>query len=190
MVYSQPGVAAAAAFAFSMTIDWGWELAVLPVVFLLIAAAVLTDESVVADNGSKRGDRRPTAWLALAGAAVPALAMLVLSLVSARGVLDSQAAFREGDIESSISAAQTAQGAQPWAAGPRLQEALALEDLGDLDGAAVAAQAAVDREQTNWENWITLSRIEESRGDQVAAERAYEQARALNPRSEVFADES
>ena len=180
-------VAGCAAFAFAMAIDWGWELTVLPVAFLLLAAAILADGEP-AERPTPGRRRRPVAWLVLAGVAIPALAILVLSLISARGVVESQEAYREGDFDAAATAARTAQDAQPWAAQPRLEEALALEGSGELDAAAAAAQEAVEREETNWENWITLSRIERKLDDEAAAAEAYDRARSLNPRSEVFAE--
>ncbi len=54
------GVAGSSAFAFGMTIDWGWELAVLPVVFLLIAAALLAgdDDETEPRAGTREAPRR------------------------------------------------------------------------------------------------------------------------------------
>jgi tetratricopeptide (TPR) repeat protein len=102
-------------------------------------------------------------------------------------VRQSQADARAGDLTAALQKARSAQNAQPGAASPRLQEALLLEAGGDLDGAALAAQAAIDRERTNWRGWFVQSRIEAERGRPRAALRAYRKASSLNPRSPIFA---
>jgi cytochrome c-type biogenesis protein CcmH/NrfG len=61
-----------------------------------------------------------------------------------------------------------------------------LEQGGELPAAAAAAEAATERESTNWRTWLVLSRIEAERGRAAASVRAYREARSLNPRSELF----
>jgi tetratricopeptide (TPR) repeat protein len=99
---------------------------------------------------------------------------------------ESEADARAGDLEAALGAARSAQNAEPWAAGPRLQQALVLERAADLDAAVVAARAAAERESTNWRNFLVLSRIEAERGEAAAAVRDFRRARSLNPYSELF----
>jgi tetratricopeptide (TPR) repeat protein len=93
---------------------------------------------------------------------------------------------RDGDYAAALEDARSAQNVEPAAATPRLQQALVLELMGDLPAAEAAARAAVDRESTNWRLWLVLSRIAAENGRADAAVAAYEEARDLNPRGEIF----
>jgi Tfp pilus assembly protein PilF len=75
---------------------------------------------------------------------------------------------------------------QPWAASPLLQQALVLEEAGELERAAELAADATANEPSNWRAWIVLSRLAGRLGNSRAAVDAFEEARALNPRSAVF----
>ena len=188
---ARPWLAAAAAscaaFATAAAVDWVWQLTVVPVAFLCVVAAIAGSQpeggpqhtGVAAAaarrrRGGRRGsaDRWPRRWSRT-------------SLVQS-----SQRAAVAGDLRTALDRAQQARQVAPWAAGPRLQEALVLEAGGDLDGAADAAREAADRESTNWKPWQVLSRIEFERGDQAAGTEAYQRARSLNPRSPLFAPAS
>jgi cytochrome c-type biogenesis protein CcmH/NrfG len=68
----------------------------------------------------------------------------------------------------------------------RLQQALLLEIQGDYAAAEAAARAATDREETNFRNWLVLSRIAAERGHAQTAVSAYEEARSLNPHAAIF----
>jgi cytochrome c-type biogenesis protein CcmH/NrfG len=74
----------------------------------------------------------------------------------------------------------------PGSAAPRLQQALVLEEAGDLARAAAAARAATERESTNWRNWLVLSRIEAERGRAAASLRAFRRSESLNPNFSLF----
>ena len=76
---------------------------------------------------------------------------------------------------------------QPYAATPRLQRALVLEQAGALARAAAAARAATVQEPTNWRTWFTLARIDARRGEAAAAVQSLRHARRLNPRSPLMA---
>jgi Flp pilus assembly protein TadD len=101
-------------------------------------------------------------------------------------VRESQAEVRAGDLEGALESARSAASVEPYAATPKLQEALVLELLGDLDAAAAAGREATEAEATNWRTWQVLSRLEAKRGDVGASIAAYRRARALNPRSPLF----
>jgi Tfp pilus assembly protein PilF len=118
--------------------------------------------------------------------ALLAIAAIAVPLASTSLVRQSENDARAGDLPAALSAARSAQNAQPDAASPRLQEALVLESQGDLRAAAVAARGATERESTNWRTWLVLSRIEAELGDASAAVRDFRRARSLNPFSELF----
>lgn len=179
--------AAAATFAAAAAVDWVWELAVIPVVFLCLVAAMLghRDEEQASAGPAPRGGWRTRLGLALL--TVPALIGIGIPLLGARQVEASQEDFQESQLPAALEHAREAGELQPWAATPPLQQALVLEGAGELDAAAAAAVEATREEPTNWRTWYVLSGIEEARGDAAAAAEAHDRAAALNPRSALFA---
>ena len=180
-------LAAAAAFVTAAAIDWVWQLAVIPVAFLLLAAAVLRTSA-----GSRRNAESQTAAsvrprIVLAGLALISLVVITMPMLAVRDVRQSQADARAGRLDSALNAARSAGRFEGFAATPSLQRALVLEAQGNLEAAASAAQDATREESTNWRTWLTLSRIETERGSAQAAVDAYRTARSLNPRSPLFA---
>jgi hypothetical protein len=194
--------ASAAAFAAAAAIDWAWELSVLPVVFMLLAGGILSPRryrterkrSSSSSRHRHRSARHTRSWrvrvtpqVILALLSVLALILIAIPLRGASALRTSQDRARAGDLQGALDAAHTAHDRQPYAASPPLQEALVLELMGDFDAAASAAQDATRAESTNWRTWLVLSRVETERGDPGAAATAYRRARALNPRSPLFA---
>ena len=176
--------AACAAFATAAAVDWAWELAVLPIVFFCIAAAVLNhrDDGAPATGRSWRGPR-----LGLALLAVAATVSIGVPLAGTKLVRASQDSADVQQYAPALESAEKADDLQPWAATPALQRALLLDLQGDLDAAAAAALEATEEESTNWRTWLVLSRVEEKRGDLEASAAAFQRARELNPRSPLFA---
>lgn len=171
------------AFAVAASFDWVWELSVLPVIFLLMAAAVLPvdrDDDVEVDppNGSPQ-------WLPI-GVSLIALVTITIPLLSEQAFRDSQRAAAAGDTQRALDHAERALDLEPYSAAATLQKALVLEVRGDLDGAATAAIDATEAEPTNWQGWLILSRIELERNDADASLLAFQRARDLNPRSSIF----
>ncbi|HET9163825.1 MAG TPA: O-antigen ligase family protein [Solirubrobacterales bacterium] len=181
----QLAAAAAGCVAFCVTasFDWMWQIPVLPVATLLLAA-------VLVSAGPGAGRRRVSlAWplrVPLAGVALVAIVAIAIPLASATALRQSEADARSGDLPAALGAARTAQRIQPGAASPRLQQALVLEEQGDLRAASLAARAATEREPTNWRTWMVRSRIEAERGLAGPAVRCYRKARSLNPRYSLF----
>jgi hypothetical protein len=176
--------ASCAAFVAGATLDWSWELPVIPIAFLLIVAAVFT-----ADRPPPPAFGRVPASdrIALATLALLAAAAVALPLPAAISIRSSQESVNAGDLPRALEQAETAQHWQPYAAAPRLQEALVLERQGELGSARDAAAEAVERESSNWRNWLVLSRLEARLGNAEASVYAYRKARDLNPRSPLFA---
>jgi hypothetical protein len=179
--------AAMAAFAVAAGIDWAWELAVLPIVFLLLAAA-----AVARGRGTERpGEERRVPALVWRLAPIPvaliALVAIIIPYASTSELRASQADASAEVLPSALSKARTAASIQPYAATPALQEALVLELEGDTASAAQAARRATREEPTNWRTWFILSRLEARTGDAEASVAAYRQARELNPLSPLFA---
>jgi O-Antigen ligase len=177
-------LAGCAAFCLTAVVDWMWQIPVLPVAMLLLAAALVT-------AGKQRSDgvRAALNWPWRAGFAALALVAIVaiaIPLASTALLRQSEAEARAGDLDAALQKARSAENVQPGSAAPRLQEALVLEELGDMEQAAAAARAAADRGSTDWRNWLVLARIEAQRGMAAAAVRDYRRARALNRNLSLF----
>jgi tetratricopeptide (TPR) repeat protein len=183
-------LAAAAAFATAAAIDWVWEMTVIPVALLLLAAAVLRTSAGGRGQADRGTGRSIKARIALAALALASLVVIAMPMLAVREVRESQADARAGRLDSALDAARSAERFEGFAATPSLQRALVLEAKGDLEEAAVAARDATHQESTNWRTWLTLSRIESERGQPEAAVDAYRTARSLNPRSALFASGS
>lgn len=181
--------AGAAAFATAAAVDWAWELTVLPVSFLLLAAVILGRDT--GRHADEDPADTPKPRLALRGGLVAlaagALIVVAIPFAGLSAVDDSRAQAQSAALGPALADARTAVDVQPYAGTPHLQEALVLELGGDLDGAAAAAQRATREEPTNWRPWLVLSRIEAARGDTQASIDAFLEARSLNPRSPLFA---
>ena len=178
--------AAAIAFCVAAAVDWVWELSVLPVIFFILAAAIL--QSARTSERTATGEK-PVAGLriGLVVLSLLALPLLAIPMASTEKVEASRDAFNSDQLPTALDNARAAEDLQPYAATPHLQQALVLEAAGDLDAAAIAARQATDDEPTNWRTWLVRSRVEARRGNAAAATRAYERARDLNPASSLFA---
>jgi tetratricopeptide (TPR) repeat protein len=165
-------------------------MTVLPVCFLLLAAAILgrdTGPEADRDPEPESGRMRFVPRGVLAALAVAALIAIAIPYAGLTSVDESQADVRSRSLESALSDARTASDVQPYAASPYLQQALVLELGRNYDAAAEAARRATEEEPTNWRNWFVLSRIEAERGDPKASVAAFNEARSLNPKSLLFA---
>jgi O-antigen ligase/polysaccharide polymerase Wzy-like membrane protein len=188
------GLAAATAgsFAFAVAagLDYMWQIGVMPIAFFALAA-------VVVDAARTRAVRRGTArelrrrelgaWIATLVACAVALVVIWLPYRGASDVRASEQDVANGDLSAALSEAKSAADIQPYAATPRLQEALVLERQGKFDEAAAAAREATQKESTNWRTFFVLSRVEAEAGNAKASLAAYSRAKQLNPHSGVFA---
>jgi hypothetical protein len=171
-----------AVFVMTAAVDWMWQVPVIPVTALLLAAGL-----VMARGSSEDKPRLPLGVrVAVAALALVAIVAIAIPLASLTLVRQSEAQARGGDVEAALDSARSAQNVQPDAASPRLQQALLLEIEGDYAAAEEAARAATDREETNFRNWLVLSRIAAERGHVQTAVSAYEEARSLNPHAAIF----
>jgi hypothetical protein len=179
--------AAVAAFAVAAAVEWVWEMAVLPVVALLLMALILGGGPPrlvrLEDKPWARGRSR----LVLGVLALPSLVAIAIPLATTTAVRDSQAAAQDGEPVAALRDARTAAEIQPRAATPALQQALIFEEQGLLGPARAQALLATRNEPTNWRTWLTLSRIEARSGHAPASVAALRRAKTLNPRSALFA---
>jgi len=177
--------AGAAGFAIAAALDWVWQLGALSVAFMLLAAVAVGGFSVRQPSRRRRRTRRRyrnrVQRAVTAGVAAIALLAIWFPLSGATHLRQSQLDAARGDLAAALTEAEDAEGAQPYAASPLLQQALVLERQGRLRAAGNAASAATRKEAEDWRNWFVLARIRAERGDTGAALRAYRRAHRLNP---------
>jgi Tfp pilus assembly protein PilF len=99
----------------------------------------------------------------------------------------SAAAVDQNEGTSALRHALDAKNLQPWAASPYLQLALVQEQLRDLKAARMWIGEAIERNPIDWRLWLVSARIETKANDISAARRSLRRAKALNPRSPLFA---
>ncbi len=153
--------AGCAAFAATAAFDWVWELGVLPVAFLALAAI-----AVAAGREPRRLSRRAPQWrryvapgLAVA-LSLAAIATIALPLAGDAAVRESRDAVGANQLGQALTEARDATAIQSYAATPYVQQALVEEERGDLPAALGAARVATEKEPTNWRTWFVLSRLE------------------------------
>jgi hypothetical protein len=187
--------AALVAFLVGAAVDWLWQLPVLPVAVMLVAAALLAPAPAVRrvraideeqSPGGPRWRSPPLLRGGLVLAAIACLAAISVPLATASDVRNSQNAVDAGNTSAALADARTAARIEPGAASPRLQQALVLEVQHRFPAAIVAAQDATRDEPQNWSPWLILSRIEAEAGRPQASVAAYNRARSLNPLSPIF----
>jgi O-antigen ligase len=172
------------AFFVTAAVDWSWQMPVLVAAMLILASAVVMTEAAPLAEGVPRSIPPRIAFALFAVAAIVAIA---IPLAATSLVHSSASEVRSGDLSSALKDARSAQNVEPYAATPRLQEALVLELMGNLPEAASAAHEATERESTNWRTWLVLSRIEAERGRAKPSVAAYVKAKSLDPLSPLFA---
>ena len=189
--------ASALAFAVAAGLDWLWELAVIPVCFLFVAAVILRfpdrPAAAVEPARDRRADGGRLRWarpvaIGAAGLALTAAvtALIAIPMYASEDVSDSQAAFRAGAYRQSLQEAESAEDLQPYAASPLMQQAFAHQALDNGSKAAAAARAATEAESTNWETWYVLSTVQVGRGKEGPALVALRRARSLDPLSPIL----
>ena len=171
-------LAAVLAFIISAALDWVWQVPVLPVALMLLAAAVLTPETGVASVRPRGAVRAVLTVLAVA-----ALIIIAVPLAATSAVRESQGAVARGELAGALADARTAIRVEPGAGTPHLQAALVLELGRRLTAAVTEARAAVQADPHNAEDWLVLSRLDAEDGRAGAAVLAFRRARALNPTS-------
>lgn len=186
--------AALGAFFLGAGIDWIWQLPAVSAIGLVCLGLLTGPATAVsvprAVDGRVRGRTRGrrfapavavlvTGWLIICAQALPWLTDLQLGA--------SASAVRRDDARAALRHATDAKNLEPWAASPYLQLALVEEQLGHLVGARRWIEKAIDRDPSDWRLWLVSARIETNADDLPAARRSLLRARALNPRSPLFA---
>jgi O-antigen ligase len=188
-IWIAAAAAGLAAFLTSAAIEWVWEFAAIAVVMLLLAAVIVSGRGdapdATADRTAPRGRRlAPRAVLALLS--VAGLCAVVVPMTAALATNASRDAAAQGRLAAALEDATTAERLQPYAATPRLQQALVLEASGEFGAAATAARKATADEPTNWRPWLILARIDARLGRTTSALSALREVKRLNPHSRVL----
>jgi O-Antigen ligase len=181
------------AFCAAASFDWVWQIGVVPMVAMLLAAVSLLPEPGPVGQPAASGPR--ASW-ALRGNAGPrlllglgsllALVLIAVPLASTVSLRASQKAVAAGDLAKALDDANTAQAIEPGAASPYLQQALVLEQANDINGASAAILAAISREPTNSQLWLIASRIATESDQPGKAVADYRRAQELYPTSSEF----
>lgn len=175
-------ISAFVVFLVAAGIDWMWEETA-------VAALALGAIAVAAAGGARRRRRRertgplgrPGVRVAIVAVASLAALAQVPGLVSTERVRDSEAALAAGDVAQAQHLAKQAVDAEPWAATPHSQLALAYSAGGRLGAARREAEEAVGKEPTNWRWPLVLAPLEAQLGDRRAAIRTFRQGHRLAP---------
>jgi tetratricopeptide (TPR) repeat protein len=186
----RPAVAAAvatfAAFAVAAGLDWMWELPAVTAVGVLALALVTGPATgVEAQAAKRRGKRYILARLGFVGVALAVVVSQMIPLLAQSDIQSSQSAAGRGDVSAALSRAHDARDWQPWAASPRLQEALVQEQAGHLQAARTAIEAAIARDRSDWHLWVVAARIDARMGARAAGLESLAEAKRLNPRSKA-----
>lgn len=181
------------AFCAAASFDWVWQIGVVPMVAMLLAAvSLLPDPGDMRppDAGYRKLQFTPLRRLrsSVAVGLVSALAIILIAvpLASTVALRSSQAAAARGHWTKALADASNAAAIEPGAASPYLQRALILEQANDIAGASDAIKFAIRREPTNYSLWLVASRIATELGHPQAALADYRRAKALYPTSLVF----
>jgi O-Antigen ligase len=170
-------LAAFVVFAVYAGVDWMWEMGA-------IGTLAMGGAAVVGAGRFRRA--APLGGWARAGLTLAALvlaASLVPSLVSTQRTRASGTALAQGDSERAVQLADDAIRAEPWAASPYAQKAVALQAEGRLTEARDEINKAVDRDRANWRYLLIRAQIDSRAGDRHAAATDLILAKTLAPRS-------
>ena len=170
-------LAAFVVFVVYAGVDWMWEMGAIGTLAMGGAAVV----------GASRFRRAaPLSGWARAGLTLVALlaaASLVPTLVSTERTRASATALAQGDPARGVQLADDAIRAEPWAASPYAQKALALLAEGRQTEARDEINRAIDHERVNWRWRLIRAQINARAGDVNAARVDLVYAKSLAPRS-------
>jgi tetratricopeptide (TPR) repeat protein len=122
--------------------------------------------------------------------ALVAAASQVPTLVSTERNRASGTALAQGDPERAVQFADDAIRAEPWAASPYAEKALALQAEGRLTEARDEINRAIAHERPNWRYLLIRAQIDSRAGDLKAVLSDVAEAKVLAPRSPYLAPES
>ena len=186
-------VAVVAAFAAGAGIDWVWQLPVVAAVAVValgllvrMAPRRLNPVPEPPARVHQRGLGMYAAGLALIAGSWLLVCAQAIPLLVDNELQASRSAAADGNLESALVHARSAQAIQPWAATPYLQHALVLEESGRIGRARAAIAEAISRSESDWRLWIVRARLATKAGAIEDARESLAEARRLNPRSPLL----
>jgi len=186
-------VSGVAAFCGAASFDWDWQIGVIPMVTMLMAAVAVADlgdqpePSAAAARWPQTFPMRLlTARPIFATLGILGAVLIAIPLASTVAVRRSQQEANRGNYAAALRSADAAAAIEPGAASPREQQAELLEKLDQPKAATVAIRAALAREPENSELWLTASRLAAERDDPAAAVADYNRAKQLDPTNTIF----
>lgn len=159
--------------------DWMWESAAISVLGLSAAAVVIASGS--RPLGRRGRSRGPIVRAAVVVVFVGLGTVQIPGLASTQRVRASLSELEANDLDGAIDEASEAVRAQPWAATPYAQRALARLAGQDFARAERDTRAALRREPTNWRHWSLLAEVRAAAGDTEGALNALDQTRIRSP---------
>ena len=178
-------VAGLLAFCAAASFDWSWQIGVMPMVTMLLAASTFKAELVPVrqDRGTAGLPARRWLSLRLLLAPVALLAMILIAIPFGSSVelTASQAAFRKGNLDLALADAKTAHAIEPGAASPYLQEAFVFQQANDIQAAVRAIHRAIRAEPDNYNLWLTAELMETEADHPRRALADYKRALLLFP---------
>ena len=177
-------VAGFAGFAAAAAFDWVWQIGVIPMVALLLAAVAVSGLKDRERIGPEQ--RLPILRVVVVVVALVALWRIVVPLATTVQVRSSQAAAGIGAWPAALRDADLAQRLEPSAASPRVQRALVLEAVGDLGAARTTFVQALARQPTDSSLWLIASRLATEANRPRVALADWTRARSLDPTSPTF----
>ncbi len=178
-------VAVVAAWCVAAGVDWMWELTVVTSVAMvalgLLAGAATADDAVAVAVERQTRIR----WAAVAGALLLIVPQGVALMTEVR-IQASADAAGAGDLERARERATAAESLAPWASTPRIQLALVDEERGKLELARTEVDAAIRRDVGDWRLRLIAARIETKLGNVGRAKARLDEARRMNPLSELL----
>ena len=107
----------------------------MPIAFFLLAAVAVDGAADRFERGTRAQLRRREIgwWVGTIVASIAAVLVIYLPYKGSSDVRASERDVNQGRLDAALSAARSAADVQPYAATPRLQEALVLERQGKFD---------------------------------------------------------
>jgi hypothetical protein len=170
------------AYAIHSLVDFDWDFVSVTAPFLLSVGALLGGPAV-------REEPR-LVWSPVPAAVAVALGISLLTPWFAERATDSaRAALTENRPLQAYRDARDARSLNPLALDPVLVQAVALEQLGDIEGARMRYADAVRLQPLNWWPWFELGRFEEDLGDRRRVLPPLERAAQLDPQNPLVTAE-
>jgi hypothetical protein len=162
-------------------VEWTWEIpgAFVPVI---VVAGVLAGPALSHHRRALVARRSVPLAVGVALVGVVCVVAGAINLASDSKLRASQEAARDGDFAKAADDARASRKIEPWAAAPRVQEAL-VQEPGNVRAASQTIDGAIKRSDQDWRIWLVATRLRSKAGDLKGASEALHRARELAPPS-------